>query len=217
MNKIIIAVFLLLSFLLWGFSPFLDTEWKLEKNKNGVSVYTRNITGSSYKEFKAVVTVSASLSTVVSVFKNTNGFIEWMDKCIEASQLKKISETEGIGYYVIDAPWPVTNRDMVTQYVIHQDSLSKVVVISMEGKPGYIAAKEGLVRLPKLKGFWKFIPKGNNNTEIIYQVHAELGGSVPAWLANYTVVDSPFKTMENFVVEVKKDKYKNAKFSFIRD
>ena len=39
------------------------------------------------------------------------------------------------------------------------------------------------------------MPKGDNLTEVTYQVHTEPGGSVPSWLANSFVVDAPFNTL----------------------
>jgi hypothetical protein len=32
---------------------------------------------------------------------------------------------------------------------------------------------------------------------VAYQIHADPGGSIPGWLANATVVDTPFKTLKN--------------------
>jgi hypothetical protein len=194
-----------------------ETNWKLEKNKNGVMVYTRSINGSSYKEFKAVTTVKSSLAGVVAIFSAVPGFTGWMDLCTEAKTLKKISDLENIGYYVSDAPWPCSDRDMVTHSTITQDTVTKAITINMEGMPDYIPSKSGLVRIPKLRGFWKFVPKPGGTVEVTFQLHAELGGSVPAWLANYSVVDNPFNTLVNFSEEIKKDKYQLQKFPYIKE
>ena len=50
--------------------------------------------------------------------------------------------------------------------------------------------------MAQVDGFWKLVPKGDNLTEVTYQVHTEPGGSVPALIANKFVVDAPFKTLQ---------------------
>ncbi|KPX87998.1 Collagenase-related protease [Pseudomonas syringae pv. rhaphiolepidis] len=52
------------------------------------------------------------------------------------------------------------------------------------------------MRVTEVKGFWKMVPKGSNQTEVTYQVHTEPGGSVPSMLANKFVVDAPFNTLK---------------------
>jgi len=66
----------------------------------------------------------------------------------------------------------------------------------LEGVPTYKPEAKGYVRVAQVEGFWKLVPKGDNQTEVTYQVHTEPGGSVPSWLANKFVVDAPFNTLK---------------------
>jgi hypothetical protein len=217
LSKIYLRGFALTVGLLYSGIGFTQTDWKLEKNKNNILVYTRFISGSSYKEFKAVKTIKSTLSGVVALFNDASAFTQWIDGCIEATTLKKISDTENYGYYVSYAPWPVTNRDMITHAVITQDSITKMVTVELNGSPDYVPEKSGLVRIEKLKGCWKFFPRGNGLVEVTYQLHVELGGNVPAWLANSFAVDNPFNTLMNVDEIIKKDKYQLAVYKYIRE
>jgi hypothetical protein len=67
---------------------------------------------------------------------------------------------------------------------------------TLKGEPTYIPEEKGFVRVAQVEGFWKFVPKGADQTEVTYQVHTEPGGSVPSWLANKFVVDAPFNTLK---------------------
>jgi hypothetical protein len=191
--------------------------WKLEKNEQNISVYTRSVTGSKFKEFKAVTIVKTSLPSLVALLKDLPSQTLWIDQCIMAKSLKKVNETEDYIYYVSHAPWPVSDRDMITHSLITQDSVTKIVKIQMNGIPAFIPKKENLVRVPFLKGNWELIPREKDLVEIIYQLHADPGGSIPGWLANYTVVDNPFKTMLNMKEYVQKDMYQHTKYSFIKE
>ena len=65
----------------------------------------------------------------------------------------------------------------------------------LKAEPTYIPEEKGEIRVPKLIGEWKLVPKGDS-TEVTYQVHTEPGGSVPAMVANKFVVDAPFNTLK---------------------
>jgi len=44
---------------------------------------------------------------------------------------------------------------------------------------------------------WIFENLDTKKTKVTYQMHAEPGGSLPAWLINSSVVDPPYKTLIN--------------------
>jgi hypothetical protein len=60
----------------------------------------------------------------------------------------------------------------------------------------YLPLQQGFVRVSRVKGFWQLKPY-EGGVEVVYQVHSDPGGSVPAWLANSFVVDAPFNTLIN--------------------
>ena len=68
-----------------------------------------------------------------------------------------------------------------------------------------------------MSGFWSFTPVDNGKILVRYQVHAEPGGSLPSWLANSVVVDTPYYTMANMVEMLKKEKYQQAEISLIKN
>lgn len=210
MNRISLFFITILSLALSSFT-LDEAAWTLEKNENGISVYTRAYPNSSYKEFKAVMTVQASLSSLVALKNDFESYPQWYYECPEAKTLKVISSKEGIGYVTKKLPWPFDGRDMVVHYWVSQDMKDKSVTIKNVADPKYIPVKEEWVRVYLLNGFWKFTPKGNGMVEIVYQLHVEPNGSIPSWLANSTVVDSPFNTFVKMKEMIKLPKYANAK------
>jgi len=187
-----------------------QSGWSLATDKDDIKIYTRSVSGSSFKEFKAEMTVRASLSALVELLDDVENQVNWIHNCAEARRLRTISRTEGINYTVIKAPWPVTDRDLIIRYKITQDEKTKEVKIEMTGDKSYIAEKRGLVRVPSMAGTWLYTPVGRGLVKITYQVHSETGGFVPASIANAFVVDAPYYTFINMREELKKPKYKNA-------
>ena len=188
-NFIFISVF----FVLNSFSQ----EWTLKKESDGVKIYTRDVKGSSIQEFRGEVVAKSNLSTILSVIDNIADYPKWMYKCSYAERLKKINESSGYSYSVLDQSWPVTDRDACTFYSVTQDSITMVVTISIKGVSNYIPVKSDKVRMPSIKGFWQLIPLSKGVTKIVYQIHSEAGGEIPAAVVNMFVTDTPYYNLLN--------------------
>lgn len=97
------------------------------------------------------------------------------------------SENELFVYTRTPAPWPVKDRDTITRMRFKQQPDGSVLV-NLEGTPDYVPVNSSCVRIPHLKGFWQLTAIDEHTTQIIQQIHASPGGSIPAWLANSSVV-----------------------------
>lgn len=207
--KNILSLFLVL------FSFFEISAWELKKDSEGIQVFTRQIEGSQLREFKAVTVYKGSLKSIVAVMRDPDAACSWFPDCREFRLLKVNSPFSSVGYMRIKAPFPVSDRDNITQTVLSQDKKSKAVRISITAFPKYIPETSGVVRVTKAQGYWLFTPKSETETEIVYQVHAEPGGALPDMIANQFVTESPFKALKNLKNKAKEDKYQNADLSKI--
>lgn len=186
-------------------------EFTVEKEKNGIKVFTRKIDGSALKEFKGVTSIKTSLTSLVALMNDTDSYTQWLHECTAAKLVQAINLKERITYTVIHAPWPVSDRDTVTYSKISQDPKTKIVTIYLKGMADKYPAQPGKVRVPSLKGFWQFIPNKNGYVTVIYQLHSEPGGSIPDAIANSTTTDIPYNTLLNMHRVVKQEKFQTAK------
>ena len=203
------SVFLIILFMQPIFS------WELKKEKNGVKVFTRSIEGSNFKEFKSVGVHSGSMSSLISVLQDDSNFCNWFPDCKEFKLLKKPSRLERYQYMVVKAPFPVNNRDTIQHTVLNQDPVTKTVTINLSASPEIIPEVHGTVRVPKSKGVWKFTPLENNQVEVLFQLHSDPGGSLPEWVANIFVTETPLKAVINLIKLAGEDKYANNKLDYI--
>lgn len=167
-----------------------------EKRKRNKNLHKREIAGSSLKEYRAETSIKTSLNALLAVLDDASNHKQWLYDCTESKRLKTVNVFEGYNYYIQHTPWPLTNRDMITKYKVTQDAVTKAITIQLTGSKDYIPETDN-VRVPKLNGFWQFIPQSNKEIKVIYQLHSEPGGSVSASLANAFVVDIPFNTILN--------------------
>ena len=96
-------------------------EWKLEKDKNNIKIWTRKIGDSGIKSFKAIVIYDASVSQLASVLNDVEAYPEWMSDVEATKILKEISENERYYYLLVNAPWPLSNRDNVVHFKLDNE------------------------------------------------------------------------------------------------
>ena len=172
----------------------LADDWKLEKEDDGVKVFLSPVAGSKYKAYRGVVDIKADVAKINALQEDVAGSCKWIHACAEMRLLK----TEGDNswtYSKIDMPWPVTGRDVVI-HVTTEKTADGGLIRHLKAEPSYIPEEKGEIRVPKLIGEWKLVPKGAGVTEVTYQVQTEPGGSIPSWLANSFVVDAPMNTLK---------------------
>jgi len=194
-------------------------EWDLEKHDEAldIKVFTREIEGSELREFKGVTHIKAPLNAFVALIKDEQAATQWFHEMANYKIVKATSEQEAISYSVNKTPWPVTDRDSYILSTISQDKSTGVVTVKLEGKPNFKPRNEGYVRMEGLTGHWNFIPQKEGRVEVVYQVHADPGGSLPDWLVNSIVIDSPYNTLKNMHQMLGQGKYLSATHDFIAE
>lgn len=194
-----------------------QTDWELQKNENGISVYTKDQPNSGFKEIKAVATFNSSLSGLIALLTDIPSHPTWLYRCKQTKLLKTISSTELYYYVETYVPWPVSNRDGVIYFKTSQDSKTKVVTVSSRVIPGMLPENKGVVRVPKLVSSWRFTPKGDGTVSAEYQLDINPGGDVPPWIVNMFSVEGPYESIMSMRKKLVEVKYKSAKFDFITE
>lgn len=172
-----------------------DRPWKLEKEADGIKVYTREKDGSDIKEFKAVALCSCSRTSLEKILINVNKFVEWFPDIIESHILREIGPDEYYIYYAVDIPWPADNRDATMRMKMVRSEEKKTTTIYHTAVSGVKDHVDGYVRMSEGKGFWNLTDSGSQ-TRIAYQFHSNPGGSLPTWMINMFIVDNPFNTVK---------------------
>lgn len=190
--------------------------WELEAHDEDkdIKVFTRSVGDSPLKEFKGVTHIKADVSDFVALLKDPDVATSWMHNVIQFDVMESPSDTVNVVYTVNKTPWPVTDRDAYIRSVMTADE-NGAVTSSLTAVPAYKEANEDFIRMPELKGAWVFTPKEEGMVEVVYQVHANPGGSLPTWLVNAIVVETPMETLTNLHDIIQDEKYKGQTFAFI--
>ncbi len=176
----------------------VEYPWQLKKDKDGIQVHVRKVEGSPILEYKGVVTVDAPIEIVIAFYEDASRMPEWFHQCIASKLLRKKSEDDKILYFAIGMPWPVSDRDAVYERVRAKDPSTGAIEFHAKALPSYFPRVEGRVRMPMVKGVWRFTPLSGGKTEVYYQQHGDAGGHIPAWLINQLAVNIPFNSLQSF-------------------
>lgn len=183
---------------------FAQYNWKLEKQKNGISVFLSDVANSSFKAVKVECTLTGTYAKLIALLTNVSNLSTWIYNNKSSRMLQKNSPLDYIYHSETYMPWPLSNRDAVIHFRIKTDSLPKFLSISGSGEPKFTPNISGKVRVPHYKASWKVTMPTSKTIQISYFLEIDPGGSIPAWLANSFAEKGPYGTFSNLAEQLKK-------------
>ena len=194
-----------------------DYAFHLEKDEDGIKVYVRKMKTIKTREFKAVLTVNSTLDGIVALIKDESAGKEWIQRLNYFKSIKTVNDKIWYTYSEIDIPWPFDDRDLITRNTITQDSITKIVTVTLVSEPRFIAEKEDLVRMQKSEGAWILKPLGNGKVEVTYTIYSEPVKVIipPSFILPF-IVNGIHESVDKLRTIVERDKYQKTSFSYIK-
>ena len=190
-------------------------DWVLKENNDGVKIFTRTVENSKIKAIKVECELDATLSQVVAVLMDVKNSEEWLYHTAGNYIVKQVSPSDLYYYSLVEMPWPVSDRDFIAHLSVSQDAVTKVVTIHAPCVANMVPVKLGVVRIANSNGKWVLTPSGKNHVKVLYTLHADPGGSLPAWLINLFVTQGPSQSFKKLKVHLQKPAYKNVKLDYV--
>jgi hypothetical protein len=176
-------------------SASAQSNWELQKDKDGIKVYTKSNETSKLKSSKAEMVVDKKADRILEIISDISRYTEWNPKTISAETIKMKNNDDFYYRTVVKAPM-VSNRDLVVHVQVKRKS-KDYIVVEMIGVPDFIPEEKGLVRMPEYKGVYHLKTQQNGKTQVILEYMANPGGKLPDWLVNTAAVDVPFEIFTN--------------------
>ena len=193
-------------------------EWELRREREGIQVYTRDVSDSPYDEVLSRTLVEGvTLSSMVALIQDAEACSNWADRCADSYVQELLSETEAYVYTHNDLPFPVRDRDVVSHVLWRQDAGSLEVVMESVAVAGILPESDGKLRLTEAMTTWRFRPLPDGAIEVTNRAHINPGSRLPGWITNMLLVDTPFETIRAFVAELENPKYRDARFDFVTE
>ncbi|TCD48364.1 START domain-containing protein [Chlorobium sp. N1] len=181
----------------------------LRLKNDWLKIFTCPVPSSDFLSFVGVAEIDASRDAVLALLYDIESATEWVWKTDEMRLLKELSEEDGrVVYQRVSAPWPVSDREIISRSQGFMDPATGEAYISIEGLPDFLPPDSRYVRVPRLTGAWNITPLGQERCRVVFRLHVEPGGEIPSWLANIAVIDTPYHTLCNMKEMVKREKYR---------
>ncbi len=186
---------LALSLLSTSIPAMSANEWETVRQGKGredVSTWVRSVDGMAVKAFKGVTEVRKSTLAVLALLADTGGLNNWVYQCKSSAPADKFPADHT--YARFKGIWPASDRDVMFRSTVSQQADGSIVVDSNQ-VVGY-PQQDGYVRMPYLHNTFKITPLKGNWTRVEFETQIDLGGLVPAWLANAVSTKAPLVTLE---------------------
>jgi hypothetical protein len=173
-----------------------QSNWHLQKNENGIKIFTAESTSSPVKSVKAEIDINQSIEKVAAAIMNVALYKEWIYSCIESQLIKKVNDTVVIYRHITDAPWPFEDRDQVSQFTLTRNRENGYIYITSLLQTDYPEQK-GFIRIKNSNERSLLIPQKNRTVKAIYNLNFDPAGNIPSWLMNIFITDGPYKSFVN--------------------
>ncbi|GIX43045.1 MAG: hypothetical protein KatS3mg129_2778 [Leptospiraceae bacterium] len=180
-------------------------HWALEKDAGQLKVFSQPGMG-GYKSYKAEVIINANIQKVGDWLLDINGHCRWVYNCKSSTKPKSFSQNHFIIRYVIDIPWPVSDREVYfdTNYIEKTVNNKRFVDINMNViKEGFTPSK-GNVQI--IQGYIKINLEeiDENTTRLIYIYNLDPAENLSKTLADPFNYRLTYYTMKNLKEKVQK-------------
>ncbi len=178
-------------------APAQAAGWETLSAEQNLLLQRRPYHASPLDEIRGTTNIQSSLSAAVALLRDARFNEYWVYRSGGAEILQTQGYRTAYVYGVVDAPWPIQDRDAVVRFDYQQNPRNKTIVINIRNMPDFIAPKADYVRVPDFGGYWKLQPEPGGWIEVTYQVYGDPGGKLPVFLANHAAALSVKKTLLN--------------------
>lgn len=178
-------------------------EWKLKKAKNNIEIYTRAFADNPFKEFKATSIIDTTFEELLEAIYDAPTYTPG-SKANVSYRILNGSKDSRLFYYKQEMPWPLSDRDVVTELKLVEQTEDKIL-LSIETVSDVLDIEDNCLRIEKLSGSW-LLEQVDNGIKATQQIHMDPGGRVPAIVVNPLIIKGPFKTFTE--LHRKLDSYK---------
>jgi len=142
----------------------------------------------------AETTATTTLDKLDAYFSNTENHKQFLERTPVTKELKKLSDNEWMAYYYFNAPWPMSDSDLVL----------KITRVRKEGSLQFIATAarsdyktKDVERMNTYKVIYDFKELANGSIKITYNADYIPIGSIPKFLIKSWFPEGPAQIVTN--------------------
>ncbi len=177
---------------------FAEAPWNVVKKSSGITVLSRPVDGFALNQFKGQCVIPASLQVIEGIMKDFPAYSRWFAMSRKVSVIKANSVNDYILYYVIDSPWPVSDRDVTVRIRMQFDhAMGKGKVMLKSMTYNYPKEDRSFVRISDMEGSFYFRRVNSELTSVTLIMQVDPLLQFSRSYVNKFLIDYPFDTLRN--------------------
>lgn len=168
-------------------APSCDEGWEILERDDvpgeAYELWARLPPGSKWRAFRLTGEVDVPPAVAVEVAMDVSADVSRAARG-ETRRLLLRTPDVIVTYIRVDFPL-VADRDVTTRLEReHYADRGEYRMVWREANDQGPPLEDGVVRMQLARGSWTFVPLAGGRTRIVFESHADLGDSLPAWLIN---------------------------------
>jgi len=197
-------------------SVLAQEDWKLRKEEDGITAYTKKRPGIKFNEYLVTATIDAELSQVMAIFKDFDSYTSIFPGTEDAKGYHD-EPLHHVTYIKFNIPFPARDRDAVFINHLSYNKDERILAIDVKCDPDQYETNEKLIRITFCEGGWEFKDIGNGQISIRHNLIVDPAGMAPAFIVNSKTVDDPIKTIKSLREKIGHQKYKGHEYAVLEE
>ena len=172
-------------------------DWIPARQRDGISVYIREVPGTKIIKVKTHVIIDAPLQRIQHILDDAEHRKHWVPYLQDSTVLEQMSADERIEYSLFAAPWPASDRDFVYRMTRLQDSPDKLVYAMKSEITELMPQQQSIVRAELIESQYSLTALGPQQTQVDLVFHADPKGWLPTWIINIIQKVLPYMMLKN--------------------
>lgn len=186
-------------------APARASDWEVLVERDGIVASRRLVEGRDFPQLRAVGEVPGTPYEVLAVLMDVPAYVDWLPDCVDSTTVRVIDDWRSIIYMRTDAPWPVSDREAVVENQVNfTDARTKVNVSFRAVTAADVMQKPGTVRMRFATGSYTIEAIDDKRSRVLYEIDADPGGALPAWLIVLQSRRNPFETIAGLRRQIEK-------------
>lgn len=194
-----------------------SNQWELDKEIDGVKVYSLKTPGSVLKKFKIEGVFRSKLAGIMKVMRDPNTCDDV--GCVESYVIDKTGYPQFMHFtFKYPMPFPFKTREYVVLSEFRQDAQTKAIYVDFKAAPDRIPPNDGCcIRVRHMHDIWQYKPLPNGDVQVEFILDIDLGGYVPYVLTNFLFADAVSKDIPDLQKILDTEEYQNAVVDYVME
>lgn len=171
----------------------------LQKDKDGILVYTCHNDSSRFKTILSLFDLRTSFTELRQALLAVDRYPEWQFNTSATTLLRTLGPAELTYHSHIDAPWPVSDRDMAVHLTLTEEG--NVMKVTANSERGLLPDTPDCIRVPASVSSWT-VTRDGSVLHVAYSLVIDPGGMVPAWLVNMACAQGPYESFSKLKMKL---------------